>query len=393
VKAIFENYVFKRQTQALCIGIFLVNRNEWLFSAILGRIHNNEINIVSAVENLKELKEAGDMIRPGIPVILHIDGWGVLIKDNEIENSSIPVDNKEFFLKEYPKSDGSGSYFSIIRNDLLKSLVDLCSAASLNIIGLSMGPFNIALLSQFFEERTVIKAGKWKLTLNNGCVNSLLAEGIEAESIHDIGGDKISSGLLPLYASIIAFFSGERENNILIAKSREEFFYGRLVKYLSIASLSTILLLLLLNFFIWDSLRSRNTELNYEVTRNEQFLSQLAEKEKDIKMKENLVLQYIGANSKTHYSWYADKLGSTLPPGIRLTLLSIQPLIKKQKTGIAIEYKNRQIDVEGDARNMSEISDWVKAIDHEKWAKKVELISFSTDNDQSTGHFKLQIKY
>jgi Tfp pilus assembly protein PilN len=110
-------------------------------------------------------------------------------------------------------------------------------------------------------------------------------------------------------------------------------------------------------------------------------------------VKENLVIQYIGTNSKTHYSWYADKLCSTLPYGIRLTLLDIQPLVKKQKPGVAISYKNGQIEVDGDARNMSEISEWVKAIDHEKWVKKVELISFSTENDQSTGHFKLLINY
>jgi len=393
MSAFFENIVFKRQKQVLCIGIFLVNRNEWRISVIRAKIHNNEINIVSAFENLKELKEAGEIISPDIPVILHIDGWGVLIKDNGSENSSIPIDNKEFYLKEFPKSEGNGSYFSIIRFDLLKSIIEFCSSASLNITGLSLGPFNVALLSSFFEDGKEIIAGKWKLTLNNGNINSLLSESIENETIHSIGGDNITSGLLPLYASIVAFFSGERENNDLIAKPREEFVYGRLVKYLIIGSLSIILLLLLLNFFIWDSLRNRNAELTFEVARNEQLLSQLTEKKKEFKVKENLVVQYIGTNSKTHYSLYADKLCSTLPSVIRLTLLDIQPLLKKQKTGVAISYKNRQIEVNGDAHNMSEISEWVKAIDHEKWAKKVELISFSTENDQATGHFKLQINY
>src|SRR5659263_42143 len=98
MKAFFENIVFKRQNQVLCVGIFLVNRNEWRISVILARIHNNEINIVSAVENLKELKEAGEILRHNLPVILHIDGWGVLIKDNGTENNSIPIDNKEFYL-------------------------------------------------------------------------------------------------------------------------------------------------------------------------------------------------------------------------------------------------------------------------------------------------------
>jgi Tfp pilus assembly protein PilN len=393
LKAFFENIVFKHQKQVLCIGIYLVNRNEWRISVIRTRIRNNEIDIVSSIENIKELKEAGDIIRHDIPIILHIDGWGVLVKDSGTENSSIPTNENDFFLKEYPKPDGNGSYFSIIRVDLLKSIVDFCNSASLNVTGLSFGPFNVALLAPFFDESKELKAGKWKITLNKGCINSLLAESIESESTHVIGGDTITSGLLPLYASILAFFSGNRENNNFIAKSRDEFVYGRLVKYLSILSLSIVFLLLLLNFIIWDSLRDKNTELTFEVARNEQFLLQLAEKEKEFREKGNLVTQYIGENAKTHYSWYADKLGSTLPSDIRLTLMDIQPLNKKQKSGIAIEYKNSLIEVEGDAGNMADISTWMRTISNEKWVTQVELISFHTDNDQVTGHFKLQIKY
>ena len=232
MKAIVENIVFKYQTQVLCVGIFLSNRNEWRISVIRASIYKNEINLVSSLENLKDLKEAGDILRHDLPVVLHLDGWGVLIKDNSAENGSIPIDNNEFFLKAYSKPDGSGSYFSIIRTDLLKSILEVCSSAELNITGISLGPFNVALLAPFMEEDKAVKAGKWKLTLTKGSINSLSAEGIENESIYDIGGDKISSGLLPVYATVVAFFSGERGNNDLITKSSDEFVYGRLVKYI-----------------------------------------------------------------------------------------------------------------------------------------------------------------
>lgn len=388
-----ENIVFKHQKQVACVGVYLVNRSEWKISVIRAVIRNQEINVVSVAENLKDMKEAGEITGRDVPVILHIDGWGVLVKDSGTENGSIPTDGQEFFIREYSKQDGKESYFSIIRNDLLKSIVDLCSSASLNVTGIHSGPFNTALLYPFFEEGKAVKAGKWKLTMNNGYIDSLVAEGVENELIYDIGGDQINSEFLPLYACIAAFFSGERGDNYLITESREEFVYGRLVKYLIVCSLSLILFLLQLNYFIWDNLRNRNSELTFEVTRNEQFLSQLADKEKELKEKENLVRQYIGATEKAHYCRYADKLGSTLPSGIRLTLMDIQPLTKKQKPGVAIEYKNRQIEVEGDAGNMSDISEWVNAIGNEKWAKKVELVSFFTDKDQGAGHFKLQIKY
>lgn len=393
MKVFFENIVLKRQRQICCVGIFLINRNEWRISVVRTKIHNNEINIITTVENLKELKEVEDVLIPNIPVILHIDGWGVLIKDNGIENSAIPIDNKEFFLKEYTKSDQKGMYFSIIRNDVFKNIIDFFKAASLNIIGLSMGPFDVALLASFFEAGKEIKAGKWKITLNNNCINFLVAEDLEPKLSYNIGGETITSEILPLYAAIVAFFSGERESNDLIVKSRDEFIYNCFIKYFIISSLSALLVFLSLNYFIWDTLKDRNAELTYEVASNNHFLSQLIEKEKDIKMKENLVVQYIGTNSKTHYSWYADKLGSTLPSGIHLTLIDIQPIIKKQKPGIAIEYSDRIIEVEGDAGNMSEISEWVNAIDRGKWAKQVELISFVTENNRTTGHFKLQITY
>jgi hypothetical protein len=393
LKTFLENIVFKHQKQVVCLGIFLVNRNEWKISLIKAGISHNEINIESVVEDVNELKEAGEVAGKSLPVVLNIDGWGVLIKDSSTDNSSIPIDNNEFIVKEYPKPDGNGAYFSIIRTDLLKSILDFCRSASLNIIGISMGPFNVALLTQFFENCSEIMSGKWKLNLNKGSIESLNAEGIENETVYDIGGDKVTSGLLPLYATVVSFFSGERGDNYLITGTREEFVYGRLVKYLSIGSLSVILILLLLNYFIWDSLRNRDSELAFEVTRNEQLLSQLSNKEKELKEKENLVIKYIGTNAKSHYAWYADRLGSSVPIGIRLSLMDIQPLNKKQKPGIAMEYKNKEIEVEGDAKNMSDISEWVKAIGNEKWAKKVELISFFTDKEEAVGHFKLQIKY
>lgn len=393
MKAYFENIVFKRQKKVLCVGIFLINRNDWRISFIQSKLHNNEINIVASAENLKELKDSKELMGDHVPVILHIDGWGVLIKENGTDNNSIPIDGKEFFLKEYSNPNGNGSYFSIIRIDLLNSIIDFCSSASLHVTGVFLGPFNVGLLSPYFENENEIRAGKWNLALNQGFIHSFHAAGVENETTYSIGGDSITSGLLPLYGDIVAFFSGDRVNNPIIAKSREEYVYGRLIKYLGVTSLGVVLLLLLVNFFIWDSLRQRSTALTSEVASNVQLLSQLEEKKLELKEKESLVAQYIGTNEKTHYAWYADRLGATLPSGIHLTGMDIQPINRKLKNGVPIEYQSRLIEVEGNAENMSQISEWINAIRKENWAKQVELISFHSDNEQAKGHFKLQINY
>lgn len=356
-------------------------------------MHKNEISVIDSTEGLTDLSEAAKIVSGHVPVVLNIDGWGVLVKDNKSGNGSIPVDDKEFFLKEHSSPDEKGSLFSIIRVDLLKSIIDNCYGASLNITGITAGPFNVALLSSYFEEGSEIKAGRWNIMLKHGYIQSCEAARLEMTSKHHIGGEVVTSSLITLFADVVAFFSGQRENHPVIAKYREEFVYGRLIKYITVISLSVMLLLLLLNFFTWDNLRKRHEDLVAMAASNEQLLVQLEAKGKDLKQKKILVAQYIGSSEKTHYAWFADRLCTTLPSGLRLTIMAVQPLVKKQKPDTPIEYRNRIIVIEGDASHMSDISDWMDSIKNEDWVKQVELISYHSDEDQSSGDFKLQIKY
>lgn len=392
MKALVENIVLKHQKEVACLGISLLSRNDWRFSLVRIKVHKNEITLHSSAQNVDfELVKKESL--KDIPVIIHLDGWGILIKNNRTEGNSIPVNNEEFYIREYPGSNEKEKWYSIIRTELLSSLMEFGRSNSLNIVELKIGPFDVPVLSGYFESGKEIKSGKWKLELKDSLIDSLSSEGQEDEKIYDIGGDSISSGLLPLYASAVAFFSGEREYHPLLLESRESFLYGKMIKYLSLISLTTILLVLLINFVVWDNFQKRNIELTSNVSRFEQLLNQMTGKEKELKEKENLIAQYIGENPKTYFSRSADKLALTLPSDIRLTLMDIQPLKKKQKPGQANEYLNSQIEIEGETNSMSAISQWVKEIGNEKWVKKVELVSYNSDKEKLIGHFKLLIQY
>lgn len=393
MRALVENIVLKHQKEVACLGISLLSRNDWRFSLLRIKVHKNEITLHSSAQNLVDFESIKKESLKDIPIVLHVDGWGILIKNNRTEGNSIPVNNEEFYIREYPGSNEKEKWYSIIRTELLSSLMEFGRSNSLNIVELKIGPFDVPVLSGYFETGKEIKAGKWKLNLNQGLIDSLSSDGQEDETIYDIGGDSISSGLLPLYASAAAFFSGESEYHPLLLKSRESFLYGKMIKYLSLISLTAILLILMINFVIWDNFQKRNIELTANVARFEQLLNQMTGKEKELKEKENLILQFIGENPKAHFSLYADRLASILPSDIRLTLMDIQPLKKKQKSGRANEYLNNQIEIEGETNSMSAISQWVKEIGNEKWVKKVELISYNSDKEKLIGLFKLLIQY
>jgi Tfp pilus assembly protein PilN len=393
LETLVENIVLKHQKEVACLGISLLSRNDWRFSLVRLKLHKNEITLHSSVQNRSDFELVKKESLKDIPVILQVDGWGILVKKNRSEGSSIPVNNEEFYIKEYLGSNGKEKWYSIIRTELLSSLMEFGRSNSLNIVELKIGPFDVPVLSGYFESGNEIKAGKWKLKLKDSLIYSLSLDSQEDEMIYNIGGDSISSGLLPLYASAVAFFSREREYHPILQESRESFLYGKMIKYLSLVSLPAILLILVINFVIWDNFQKRNIELTANVARFEQLLNQMTGKEKELKEKENLIIQYIGDNPKTYFSRYADKLASTLPSDIRLILMDIQPLKKKQKPGQANEYLNDQIEIEGETNSMSAISQWVKEIGDEKWVKKVELVSYNSDKEKSIGHFKLLIQY
>jgi len=391
LKTFLENIVFKLQKEVICLGIYLVDKEERRISLLRAKIHGGEIKLVAAFKNLASLKEAAALIPPGMPVILHLDGWGVLIKDHGLGNGSISAGNPDFIIREYQRGEGEESCFSVIRRDLLENLQAWCASEGVILTGFAFGPFSVALLAQFFRADDPVKAGKWEISLKNGHVSTLTAQGTDEEKSYDIGGDQINSGLLPLYASAVRFFTGEKENNSFISRFWESFVYRKLLGYLAGGAFLFLLTLLLANFILWNNLRNKNMRLMSEVTQNERLLTELNEYQKEIREKEELVLHYIGSGGKTHHAWYADRLASTLPTGIHLTILEIQPPVKKPKPGISIEYQNNQVDLEGDAPGMSEVTDWIRILERERWVKQVELVSYLTEKETTRGHFKLRI--
>ncbi len=393
MKPFVENIIFKHQKKVLCIGLNLVSREKWKISAVYCKKQKNEVSVESIFEETDDLNQLAIRLPGNVPVMLQLDGWGILLKENNGRNS-IPLNDKEFCVREYSGLSKNGSFYSIIRQDLLNLILDIFKEKSFHIVGLSFGPFNVMLLHSFFDNTRSVKAGKWILTLQDNHISSLGSGEPDQNTTYNFGGDVISSAMLPVYATAIAFFqSPESEETGCITIQRNEFLYSKLTNYLIVISLSLLLFLLLINYFIWDTLRTANTQLLSEVTRNEVLLSELKNKEQELKEKEILVAQYVGTEDQTHFSWYADQLAATLPPGIQLSLLEIQPVGKKVKAGAPIEYEGRSIEIEGDTSDPNDISEWVKAIRGKEWIKHVELVSFINEMDKGTGHFKLQINY
>jgi len=393
-----DRHIVKRTSRVTGLGITFLTRDDWRFSVVELKRTKQEIQIVSQTEGQSDWDAVKGYFKPDVPVVLHLDGAGILLRDtggqvSENENS-FPSEDADFVVRRYAKADGLGELVSIMRTDLLQTVMDFCAKNGINVVDMKFGPFAVAsiipLLANAGEE---LVAGRWKLYVKDGQLHSFSANSDESRVTYSLEGEQVSSNVIAVLAACLQFFSGGLDDIPLLGKPREEYTYGYLLKKGGIAVLGILLLFLTVNYFVWDNLRGRYAGLRSQVANNENYLNELAGLESKLQKKQFFVDKYIGNDLATRFSYYADRLAFTLPAPIRLTRMEIQPLMQKPKEGKAILYREKTISIEGVSGQMTAISLWIKALRKEEWVKEVELVSYSVDEKQHTGNFELEIKF
>ncbi|GET22008.1 PilN domain-containing protein [Prolixibacter denitrificans] len=400
MKLNLDRHILKRTSRVTGLGITFLTRDDWRFSVVELKRTKQEIQILSQTESQNDWDAVKSYFKPDIPVVLHLDGVGILLRDAELEGhasengSSFQSDDSDFIVRRYAKGDGTGELVSIMRTELLQTVLDFCENNGVNVVDLKFGPFPVAAIIPLLPTvSSEVITGRWKLLLKDGKLHSFSANSDESRVTYSIEGELVSSSVIALLAACLQFLSGDMDDIPLLGKPREEYTYGYLLKKGGIVVLGVLLLFLTVNYFVWDNLRSRYAGLRMQVSNNENYLTELSGLESKLKKKQFFVDKYIGNDVSTRFSFYADRLASTLPGSIRLTKMELQQLMQKPKEGKAILYQEKTISVEGTSRHMTAISRWIKRIRSEDWVKEVELVSYSVDDRHHTGNFELEIKF
>ena len=395
-----DRHILKRTSRVIGLGITFLTRDDWRFSVLELKRTKQEIQIVSQTERQSDWDAVKNYFQSDVPVVLHLDGAGILLRDTGREGqlaedgNTFPSDDTEFIVRRYAKADETGELVSIMRTELLQAVLDFCVKNGINVVDLKFGPFPVtSIIPLIAHVDGEVIAGHWKLLVKDGHLHSFSAISDESQVIYSIEGEEVSSGVIAVLAVVIQFFSGAIDDIPLLGKPREEYTYGYLLKKGGIVVLGMLLLFLTVNYFVWDNLRGRYAGLRMQVANNENYLTELSGLESKLKKKQFFVDKYIGNDVSTRFSFYADRLASTLPASIRLTRMELQPLMQKPKEGKAILYREKTISVEGTSSQMTAISRWIKSLRNEKWVKEVELISYSVDEKQHAGNFELKIKF
>ncbi|MHC0439230.1 PilN domain-containing protein [Flavobacterium sp. 3-210] len=377
------------------IGI-VRNDNEDSYNVLTVKKKRNKIEIVSSIsfDNFEQLSQKIDL---KIPVVLAIDGKGVLNKEIDFnnENDVSWYKNVDFNSIYHTSLLGyKSSFISFCRKNIADDITEKFIKRGFQVADLYVGSFLSALLYNAIKKDSII-SNDIILEFEKGKLASFTKQQeAKKTETYTIGKENITSDFLPLYGIIIHFFIQSKE----VSKTKndtlntDEIIYKKAFNVLGITMLVGFLTTLLISFFLIQYYGAKNAQLNLQNVYSNQSYQLILDLEKQKENKENL-LKETGFLSTKFLSFYSYEIIKGIPSDISLTNLNVIPLSKEIKATQKISFEAQTIIVKGETFNESSFNSWMIKLKQMDWLKNFEIISFKKDKkNKSQFEIKITIK-
>jgi hypothetical protein len=358
--------------------------------------NGNKIDIISkrSFETFDNLSTKIDL---KLPVILVVDGKGVLNKEIDFNNEADLNWHKNIdFNTVYYTSfkSGNSNFISFCRKNSIDETITKFKEATFQVVDIYIGSFLSALLHNTISKDKIV-SGDLLLGFENEKLVSFTKpeEQIKKES-YIIGQDNITSNVLPLYGALIHFFIQQKE----VSKTKnetlnvEEIIYKKAFNILGVTMIVGFLGSLLISYFMIQYYGSKNAELNLKNVYSNQSYQKILDLEKQKENKLN-ILKESGFLSSKFLSYYGYELIRSIPNDLSLNEVNIIPSGKEVKPNKKITFDSKTILIKGETFNESSINDWIQGLKKMNWINNFEIISLKKDKkNKSQFEVKIMIK-
>ena len=339
-----------------------------------------------------QLEELPSHIETSTPLIISLNGKGVLHKTIDaalLNNDKIHVAGKlfpninidDFFIQTF-QMEKSG-ILSLVRNDQVFPYIEKITKQGFSIYALVLGEYEILAYESIFHN-------------NHFDNNSLITASKDCLQLHpqtNIDGKNLQQYEYVAFCLILSYVSGSLQHtenkNIVEVKelSEEKIIFNKG----GIVLLGFIFVILMVNFVIFQFLSDKHNALQEKQLLLGGKINKYKELEDKLKRKQQL-LQEIGWSETSHASFYADRIGATIPKGLRLTNMQIHAEDQqKSKEERRLVLEAGKINVKGESASAMLVNDWQKTLEKQKWVANAKVKSYQYDIKERIGKFEIEI--
>jgi len=257
----------------------------------------------------------------------------------------------------------------LILKDLEKHKID--------VIGFQLGFSAIINLIPLLKQERIYTAS-YELSCTENQINSFSQNKEQINNHYQIEDSKVASNYLIALSGIFNYVINrasnsnfEEENNASNILQKQKTFFRKGI----LVGVGTLLLLLLINFFVFDSNfnRLQVTQEEVQLLKNQQenYLSKSASLEKKEQVVSNILTS---GSSKT--SFYINRIVAYKPHSILFNSIVYQPLKKAIRPDKPINFNKNKIIISGESSNQMDFSSWIEALEILDWTSEVSVTNY-----------------
>ncbi|MBO9620535.1 MAG: hypothetical protein J7539_16040 [Niabella sp.] len=389
--------------EAVGLDVHLLPDDRWLFTALHVKLVKGKLIKVKEYLDHKGLEHLQKQLPKNVPVVVTVNGKGILVRETDVAdvnliNQLFPGGNPNDFYVQSLKINEARQYSFICRKSLIGQVLDRLKAAQIIPVYISAGAESFHNILPFVTEPDLeLKAPSYTVKIVNKEISSvvyLINPENQKTLSWDIGGYAYQGGHVNLLATLLDVLlkpANWQEGSILtpaIEKAREEYKYNRLFNFSKWAILSVTLVLLLINFFVFNYYFNKNKELLQQTNMS----SGRTQAGLETARSDSSYAFFTGAgwNKNTRHGYYADRIAALAPPSLKLTLLQTAPMQESVGSGDFV-FANNKIVVSGTSADPTDLEVFSRSIKNIPGAETVSLTSYLYKKELDAAVFTIEI--
>lgn len=374
-------------------------RAEWVvLSRSKGKIIQLDQQLVTGT-----LGEICDQLPTKYPLVLSIDGKGILFKTGEPEWNNtkqifrelVPQANyNDFYLMLYPNPNKL--WVAISRKTWVQAILKVLNDKKLEVIDLQFGPFILEMIKPLVADESL----EWslptrKIEWEENNITTFSAAQLPFLTGFNLGGEEIESEyLLSFTHALIALtrFDGLNTSFNDITHNRSQYIYKQRIQKVGVSALLFYLTLLLVNYLLFSNYNEKLNLTQASYQGSLKTINRLEDLSNELKQKEALVKK-VGFGNREQLSYIADQLAASLPTYITLTSMDINPLIDKQRNRETPQFQPETIFISGQLNNAGKLYGLIERIKQFPWVTSVEVMALEQEVADKPAVFTLSVSF
>lgn len=369
-------------------------------NAILLRNRKGIVNS-SAQYSYNSITQLKSILTDNVPVCLSYSGGNVLTKTTDhdknlkLEQLLHVSDLTQFYVQSFQTQ--TKRYLSVIRKEQFDPLLTWYKENKINLVSVVFGPVNILTLLPYLNIsiNNTIPVGEYSVKCNAAGIDDIVKNNPPSKEL-EVGSERINSDFLLPYSNAFSEFQPDSLDEFMLSSVWPglsiEYKHRQFLKKSLPVCMGFILGLLLINFVILQFQTERYNKRSLTLSSYQKQLSQLEEITNDFNDKQQF-LGRINLNDYKYYSFYADRLASTLTTNVRLTSLLIFPKVET-RLGINknFSFADDIIKIAGICNSTTELNKWLMELEKLPFIEEINEQVFEYEDYDEKGHFSFSLK-